>query len=115
MKIIRLTVKQTVCEEYRSAMTKEDWEWEIDRLSHFSEDSLQHEQYLALKDLTWEQIVAAVEGEDIIYTVFYKNRIYTLSLTDFVSEMMCDDAYDNGLFQSWRPDDREEELEVEEI
>lgn len=116
MKIIRLTVRECICEEYRSAMTKEDWENEMDYFLHFApEDSLQYQQYLALKDVTWEQVVAAVEGKDMKYTVVYKNRIYTLSLTDFVSEIMREGAYDNGSVNSWGLNDREEGLEVEEM
>lgn len=116
MKIIRLTVRECLCEEYRSAMTKEDWENEIDYLSHFPKDALQYRQYLALKDLTWEQVVAAAEGEeDIKYTVVCRHKIYNLSLADCISEIMRERAYDNGSVDSWGLDDREEELEVEEI
>ncbi len=114
MKTIKMIIREVVCEEYRSEITQEDWENEMDRLSRFAEETLEYQQYLALKDLTWEQVIAAVDGVDVIYTITYRNRTYRLSLAGFVSEMMRDDAYDMGPVDSWGLDDREEELEVEE-
>ena len=112
MKTIRMIIREVVCEEYRSEITQEDWENEMDRLSHLDEETFGYQQYLALKDLTWEQVIAAVDGADVIYTVSYRSRTYRLSIADFVSEIMRDDAYDRGPCDSWGLDDKEEELEV---
>lgn len=114
MKTIRMIIREVVCEEYRNEITQEDWENEMDRLSRFAEETLEYQQYLALKDLSWEQVIAAVDYEDVIYTITYRKRTYRLSLADFVSEMMRDGAYDMGPVDSWGLDDREEELEVGE-
>ena len=114
MKTIKMIIREVVCEEHRGEITQEDWENEMDRLSHLDEETFEYQQYLALKDLTWEQVIAAVDGADVVYTVSYRSHTYRLSIADFVSEMMRDYAYDNGIFNSWGLNEREEELEVGE-
>lgn len=116
---IRFTRRELVWEEYQMIYDEEQWNKLMDWLSKLS-DPQSTKRYATLKDIPFEEICSMVNGEkpDISWDFPFigwdgKEHTCLESLTDFVTDMMREDAWDAGPWDSFSGDDSEEELVVE--
>ena len=118
MKEIRLSRRELVWEEYVRTWNENDFEEVKKWLSNRTEDPHCMTRYNAMKDISFDELCDMLDGkiEDVTYTLECGSEehswSYNESVTDYVRELMRDEAWDYGLFDSWGADDSEEDFEV---
>ena len=116
MNSITFRRRELVWDVYETTYTKADWETLMEWVASHQENEENKARYAALKDVDFDQVCAILNGdaEDIEWSIHVAryNYTYTESLTDFIKDMMREDAWNCGAIDSYGADDSEEELDV---
>lgn len=140
MKKIVLDRHDLVWESYRTEWNAEDWDRYVKRLAgrvktlEGKNDSwtLYHRDlYNLIKDLTWDDVIADFnkfeenyESEDCLYILRHNSLTkedgsciewtYKTFLHDIIKEVMQEELYNNGPYNTEYADDYQEDISVEE-
>ena len=116
MSSITFRREELVWEVYETTYTKADWESLIKWVESNQNHAENKARYAALKDVDFDQVCAILNGyaEDIKWSVHVAkyDYTYTESLTEFIIDMMREDACNCGPIDSYGADDSEEEVVV---
>lgn len=116
MNSITFTRRELVWEEYEVNYSKSDWESLIKWVESNQHNEENQARYAALKDVDFDQVCSILNGhaEDIKWDVCVAkyDYTYTESLTEFIIDMMREDACNCGPIDSYGADDSEEEVVV---
>ena len=117
---ISLRRRELVWEEYVREWGEADFEELKEWLSTRIEDPHYAARYFAMKDVSFDELCDMFDGkrEDIKYELHCgdENHSWTYNecLTDYIRELMREEAWDYGCYDSWGADDSDEELEIYE-
>ena len=116
MNSITFRRRELVWDVYEVCYTKTDWETLIEWVASHQDNEENKARYAALKDVDFDRVCAILNGDeqDIEWEIHVARYNYTYheSLTDFIKDMMREDAWNCGAIDSYSADDSEEEFDV---
>lgn len=119
-KVISFRRKELVWEEYSRDWTEEDFDELKDWLSKSDEGSDNAIRYSAIKDVSFSELCDMFSGKlpEVAWEIKCKARdhswIYKEGLTDYVRDIMREEAWDYGATECWSADDSEEDVNIYE-
>ena len=115
---ICLRRRELVWEEFVRDWGEAEFEELKGWLSHRTEDPHCTARYYAIKDISFDELCDMFNGkkEDISYELHCGDEnhswLYNESVTDYIREIMRDEAWDFGVYDSWGADDSDEAVEI---
>ena len=119
-KIISFRRRELVWEEYGRDWTEKDFDELKEWLSNRTEDPHCATRYAVMKDISFDELCDMFSGKlpAVEWEIKCGNEehswTYNESVTDYIREIMREDAWDYGLMDSWGADDSEEDINIYE-
>lgn len=119
-KVISFRRRELVWEEYGRGWTEKDFNELKEWLSNRTEDSHCMTRYAAIKDVSFDELCDMFNGKlpEVKWEIQCGNDehswSYHESITDYITELMREEAWDYGTMDSWGVDDSEEEINIYE-
>lgn len=119
-RVISFRRRELVWEEYGRDWTEKDFDELKEWLSNRTEDPHCATRYAAIKDISFDELCDMFSGKlpEVEWKIQCGNEehswTYNESVTDYIREIMREDAWDYGCMDSWGADDSDEEVNIYE-